>query len=74
MQTRWSGAADHERIAAAITAAEARTSGEIYCVVTHAVATYRWIPVTLAAVAVTVEPEAGSLAPTTKPIIVAPLT
>ena len=53
--------ADHERITAAIAAAEAKTSGEIYCVVTHAVATYRWIPVTLAAVAVLLTPLAVGL-------------
>jgi putative membrane protein len=52
---------DHTRIAAAITAAEARTSGEIYCIVAHSVATYRWIPVTLAAVAVLLTPLAVSL-------------
>ena len=52
---------DHNRIAAAITAAEARTSGEIYCIVAHSVATYRWIPVTLAAVAVLLTPLAVSL-------------
>ncbi len=52
---------DHDRIAAAITSAEARTSGEIYCIVAHSVATYRWIPVTLAAVAVLLTPLAVSL-------------
>ncbi|GLS22560.1 membrane protein [Labrys miyagiensis] len=52
---------DHDRVAAAITAAEARTSGEIYCIVAHSVATYRWIPVTLAAVAVLLTPLAVSL-------------
>ncbi|CAM5763401.1 membrane protein [Labrys miyagiensis] len=52
---------DHDRIAAAITAAEARTSGEIYCIVAHSVATYRWIPVTLAAVAVLLTPLIVSL-------------
>lgn len=55
---------DHRRITAAITAAEANTSGEIYCVVSHAVASYRWIPVTLGAVAVLLTPVLiGLLAP-----------
>lgn len=55
---------DHRHIAAAISAAEAKTSGEIYCVVSHAVASYRWIPVTLGAVAVLLTPVLiGLLAP-----------
>lgn len=55
---------DHQHIADAIAAAEATTSGEIYCVVARTVATYRWIPVTLAAtVALAILPLVGLLAP-----------
>lgn len=42
---------DHERIASAIRAAEARTSGEIFCVVARKVSTYRDIRLAWAAAA-----------------------
>ena len=43
---------DHRaRIAAAIAAAEARTSGEVYCVVAHRASDYRFVPLVWAALA-----------------------
>jgi putative membrane protein len=42
---------DNERIAAAIRAAEARTSGEIYCVIAHACGGHHLVPVAWAALA-----------------------
>jgi putative membrane protein len=47
---------DHERIAAAITEAESKTSGEIFCVLTHEVSRYREIPLAWAAMAALVAP------------------
>jgi putative membrane protein len=41
--------ADRERITAAIAAAEANTSGEIFCVVAHRASEYRLVPVAWAA-------------------------
>ena len=41
--------ADNRRIVAAIRAAEARTSGEIYCVIAHACGGYRMVPIAWAA-------------------------
>jgi putative membrane protein len=41
--------ADHDRIAAAVAAAEARTSGEILCVLSHKVSDYREVPLAWAA-------------------------
>ena len=35
---------DHKRIADAITLAESKTSGEIFCVLTHQVSRYREVP------------------------------
>jgi putative membrane protein len=42
-------AADTERVAAAIRAAEEKTAGEIYCVITHASSSYRLVPIAWAA-------------------------
>jgi putative membrane protein len=42
-------AADTERVAAAIRAAEEKTAGEIFCVVTHASSSYRLVPIAWAA-------------------------
>ena len=47
---------DHERIAAAISQAEEKTSGEIFCVLTHEVSRYREIPLAWAAMAALVAP------------------
>lgn len=47
---------DHERISRAIAAAEANTSGEIFCVVSHRVSTYRDIRLAWAAAASLVLP------------------
>lgn len=47
---------DHERITAAITAAESKTAGEIFCVLTHEVSRYREIPLAWATVAALVAP------------------
>lgn len=47
---------DHERIAAAVAAAEAGTSGEIYCVLAPAVSDYRETPIAWAAAAALVLP------------------
>jgi putative membrane protein len=41
--------ADHERVHAAIAAAEAKTTGELYCVVAHESAAYREVPLAWAA-------------------------
>jgi putative membrane protein len=41
--------ADHKRIAAAIAAAEAKTSGEIFCIVADEVSKYREVPLAWAA-------------------------
>jgi putative membrane protein len=41
---------DHERIAAAIEAAESKTSGEIFCVLAHEVSRYREVPLGWAAI------------------------
>jgi putative membrane protein len=49
-------AADRERIAAAVGAAEAKTSGEILCVLSHKVSDYREIPLAWAAGAAMVLP------------------
>jgi putative membrane protein len=48
--------ADHERIAAAVSAAEARTSGEILCVLSHKVSDYREIPLAWGAAAAMIIP------------------
>jgi putative membrane protein len=48
--------ADHEKIAAAITEAESKTSGEIFCVLTHEVSRYREVPLGWAAIAALVAP------------------
>ncbi len=40
---------DHEKIASAVAAAEARTSGEIFCIATEEVSQYREIPLAWAA-------------------------
>ena len=48
--------ADHDRIAAAITAAESKTSGEIFCVLAHEVSRYREVPLAWAAIAAFVVP------------------
>ena len=47
---------DHERITAAIEAAEAKTSGEIFCVLAHEVSNYREVPLAWGAVAAFVLP------------------
>ena len=47
---------DHRRIAEAIAAAEAGTSGEIYCVVAGQASAYRWVPVAVAVLAALVTP------------------
>jgi putative membrane protein len=43
--------ADHARIAGAITQAESKTSGEIFCVLAHEVSRYREVPLLWASVA-----------------------
>jgi putative membrane protein len=48
--------ADHEKIAAAITEAESKTSGEIFCVLAHEVSRYREVPLAWAAIAALVAP------------------
>jgi putative membrane protein len=48
--------ADIERVVAAIRAAEVRTAGEIYCVVTHSSSSYRLVPIAWAALAALVVP------------------
>ncbi len=47
---------DHERVAAAIAEAESKTSGEIFCVLTHEVSRYREVPLGWAAMAALVAP------------------
>jgi putative membrane protein len=47
---------DHARIAAAITEAENKTSGEIFCVLAHEVSRYREVPLAWAAVTALVAP------------------
>ena len=42
---------DHERITAAITEVESKTSGEIFCVLAHEVSRYREVPLAWAAIA-----------------------
>ncbi|MDQ0468214.1 TPM domain-containing protein [Labrys wisconsinensis] len=49
-------AADHDRIAGAIAAAEARTSGEVYCVAARQASSYRLVPLAWAALASLVVP------------------
>ena len=51
---------DHERIAAAITEAESKTSGEIFCVLAHEVSRYREVPLAWAAIAACVAAFGGS--------------
>jgi putative membrane protein len=41
---------DHERVATAITEAETKTSGEIFCVLSHEVSRYREVPLAWAAI------------------------
>ncbi len=43
--------ADHQRIADAITEAESKTSGEIFCVLAHEVSRYREVPLAWASIA-----------------------
>lgn len=52
---------DHRKIAAAIAAAEARTSGEVYCIVTDEVSKYREVPLAWAAAAALLVPPAALL-------------
>lgn len=47
---------DHQRIAAAITEAESKSSGEIFCVLAHEVSNYREVPLAWAALAALVLP------------------
>ena len=47
---------DHARIAAAITEAENKTSGEIFCVLAHEVSRYREVPLAWAAITALVAP------------------
>jgi putative membrane protein len=47
---------DHQRVAAAITEAESKTSGEIFCVLAHEVSRYREVPLGWAAIAALVAP------------------
>ena len=49
---------DHARIAAAITEAESKSSGEIFCVLTHEVSRYREVPLAWAAVPADLTPTA----------------
>ena len=49
---------DHERITAAITEVEGKTSGEIFCVLAHEVSRYREIPLAWAAIAALAVPPA----------------
>lgn len=48
--------ADQDRIAAAITEAESRTSGEIFCVLTREVSRYREVPLAWATIAALLAP------------------
>lgn len=54
--------ADHERIAQAITEAESKTSGEIFCVLAHEVSRYREVPLAWAAIAAFLVPPVMVLA------------
>jgi len=60
--TQWLTPADHDRIAAAVADAEARTSGEILCVLTEEVSAYREVSLTWAAVIALVIPPLAFLA------------
>jgi len=51
--------ADRERIAEVVAAAEARTSGEILCVLSHKVSDYREVPLAWAAIAALAAPLVG---------------
>jgi len=53
---------DHDRIAAAVAAAEATTAGEIYCVLAPSVSDYRETPLAWAAATALVLPALGLLA------------
>ena len=48
--------ADQQRISAAIAAAESKTQGEIFCVLTHEVSRYREVPLAWAAIAALAAP------------------
>jgi putative membrane protein len=48
--------ADHDKISAAVTRAEATTSGEILCVLSHQVSNYRETPLAWAAAAAMILP------------------
>lgn len=52
---------DHARIAEAIRAAEAKTAGEIYCIVTDEVSKYREVPIAFGAAAALILPPAALL-------------
>src|SRR5579859_5198730 len=47
---------DHKRIGAAIEATEAKTSGDIYCIVAQEASNYREVPLAWAAIAALVVP------------------
>jgi putative membrane protein len=53
---------DHKRIAEAITLAESKTSGEIFCVLAHEVSRYREVPLVWASAAALVLPALAVLA------------
>ena len=48
--------ADHQRVAAAVAAAEARTSGDIVCILAREVSNYREVPLACAAAAALIAP------------------
>jgi putative membrane protein len=52
---------DHKKIAAAIAAAEAKTSGEIFCIVAEEVSNYREVPIAWGAAAALAIPPAAVL-------------
>ena len=52
---------DHQRISAAITEAEAKTSGEIFCIVASEVSKYREVPLAYAAAVALILPPAALL-------------
>jgi len=52
---------DHSRIAAAVAAAEAKTSGEIFCIVAGEVSKYREVPLAYAAAVALIAPPAALL-------------
>ena len=52
---------DHQRISAAITKAEAATSGEIFCIVAQEVSKYREVPLAYAAAVALIVPPAALL-------------